>query len=60
MIQITIKIDGMQCGMCESHVNDSIRRAFPVKKVTESINVFIFYGVLFFGGDFCIMIKQAL
>ena len=36
MIQITMKIDGMQCGMCESHVNDSIRRAFPVKKVTSS------------------------
>jgi len=33
---------------------------FPVKKVTESINVFIFYGGLFFEGDFCIMIKQAL
>ena len=36
MIQITIKIDGMQCGMCESHVNDAIRKAFPVKKVTSS------------------------
>lgn len=36
MIQITMKIDGMQCGMCESHINDSIRRAFPVKKVTSS------------------------
>ena len=24
------------CGMCESHVNDAIRRAFPVKKVTSS------------------------
>ena len=36
MIQITIKIDGMQCGMCESHINDSIRRALSVKKVTSS------------------------
>ena len=36
MIQITMKIDGMQCGMCESHINDSIRRVFPVKKVTSS------------------------
>lgn len=36
MIQITIKIDGMMCGMCESHVNDAIRRAFPVKKVASS------------------------
>ena len=36
MVQITLKIDGMMCGMCESHVNDAIRRAFPVKKVTSS------------------------
>ena len=35
MTQITIKIDGMMCGMCESHVNDAVRRAFPVKKVTS-------------------------
>jgi copper chaperone len=26
----------MMCGMCESHVNDAIRNAFPVKKVTSS------------------------
>ena len=36
MNKITVKIDGMMCGMCESHVNDAIRRAFPVKKVTSS------------------------
>ena len=36
MVQMTLKIDGMQCGMCEAHVNDAIRRAFPVKKVTSS------------------------
>ena len=36
MLKITLKIDGMMCGMCESHVNDAIRRAFPVKKVTSS------------------------
>lgn len=36
MTQITIKIDGMMCGMCESHVNDAVRRAFPVKKVASS------------------------
>ena len=36
MNKITVKIDGMICGMCESHVNDAIRRAFPVKKVTSS------------------------
>lgn len=36
MIQTTLRIDGMQCGMCESHINDCIRRSFPVKKVTSS------------------------
>lgn len=36
MVQTTLKIDGMMCGMCESHVNDAIRKAFPVKKVTSS------------------------
>lgn len=36
MIQITMKIDGMMCGMCESHINDTIRRSFPVKKVNSS------------------------
>ena len=24
------------CGTCESHVNDAVHRAFPVKKVTSS------------------------
>lgn len=36
MVQITLKIDGMACGMCESHVNDAVRTKFPVKKVTSS------------------------
>ncbi len=36
MIQYTLAIDGMQCSMCEAHVNDAIRRAFPVKKVHSS------------------------
>lgn len=36
MTKITVKIDGMMCGMCESHINDAIRKAFPVKKVTSS------------------------
>ena len=38
MIKITVKVDGMMCGMCEAHVNDAIRRALPVKKVTSSHN----------------------
>lgn len=36
MRKVTLKVDGMMCGMCESHVNDAVRRAFPVKKVTSS------------------------
>lgn len=36
MIRITVKIEGMVCGMCESHINDAVRRALPVKKVTSS------------------------
>ena len=36
MIKTTVKVDGMMCGMCESHVNDAVRRAFQVDKVTSS------------------------
>ena len=36
MYQITLGIDGMMCGMCESHINDAVRNAFPVRKVTSS------------------------
>lgn len=36
MTKTTIQVGGMQCGMCESHINDAIRRAFQVKKVTSS------------------------
>lgn len=36
MYQTTLKIDGMMCSMCESHVNDAVRKALTVKKVTSS------------------------
>ena len=36
MYQTTVGVDGMMCGMCEAHVNDAVRKAFPVKKVTSS------------------------
>ena len=36
MKRYVVKIDGMMCGMCESHINDAIRKAFSVKKVTSS------------------------
>ena len=36
MIRTIVKIEGMMCGMCEAHINDAIRAAFPVKKVSSS------------------------
>ena len=36
MIKTIVKIEGMMCGMCESHVNDAIRNKFTVKKVSSS------------------------
>ena len=36
MFKITVDVDGMQCGMCENHVNEAVRGAFPVKKVSSS------------------------
>ncbi len=37
MIQVTVGIDGMMCGMCESHVADAIRKQLPdAKRVSAS------------------------
>ena len=36
MFRTTARISGMACGMCEAHVNDAVRSAFPVKKVSSS------------------------
>ena len=36
MIETTLKIDGMMCGMCEAHVSDVIRSKFKIKKVSAS------------------------
>lgn len=36
MIKTTLKIEGMMCGYCESHINDSIRNNFEVNKVSSS------------------------
>lgn len=36
MFKITLNIDGMACGMCEAHINEAVRGAFKVKKVTSS------------------------
>ena len=36
MIETIVRVDGMMCGMCESHINDAIRQAVKVNKVTSS------------------------
>ena len=36
MVKIVLDIEGMACGMCESHMNETIRKAFAVKKVSSS------------------------
>lgn len=36
MVKMTLQVNGMACGMCESHINDTIRQKFSVKKVTSS------------------------
>lgn len=36
MTKYTAKIEGMMCGMCEAHMNDAIRKAFQVEKVSSS------------------------
>ena len=36
MIQTTLGVSGMACSMCESHINEAVRKAVPVKKVTSS------------------------
>lgn len=36
MIETIVRVDGMMCGMCESHINDAVRNHFQVKKVSSS------------------------
>ena len=36
MYKILIGVEGMACAMCEAHINDCLRKAFPLKKVTSS------------------------
>ena len=36
MIKTTVKVSGMACSMCEVHINDTIRRAFPYVNVSSS------------------------
>ena len=36
MTETILKVDGMACGMCENHINDTVRNKFSVQKVTSS------------------------
>ncbi len=36
MKKIILKIDGMRCSMCESHINDLVRKNSNAKKVSSS------------------------
>lgn len=36
MYKVTLHIDGMSCGMCEAHINDTIRNHYSVKKLKSS------------------------
>ena len=36
MYEIKLDIDGMACGMCESHINDAIRNKLSIKKVKSN------------------------
>ena len=36
MWKYTVEVNGMMCGMCETHINDTVRKVFPIKKVTSS------------------------
>ena len=36
MKKITLKINGMMCGMCESHINNCVRNNFEVESVKSS------------------------
>lgn len=36
MNKYILKINGMKCSMCESHINDSIRKRISAKKIKSS------------------------
>ena len=35
MLKIVLEVEGMHCGMCETHVNDVVRR---IEGVKDSVN----------------------
>ena len=43
MIETIVQVDGMMCGMCESHINDAVRSHFQVTTFGNPI-FFTFYS----------------
>ena len=39
MEKITIKVEGMKCGMCEAHVCDVIRKTVPSAKKVKATRI---------------------
>ena len=60
MLKYTLNIQGMQCAMCEAHMNDTIRKAVPdASKVSSSagkgVSSFVTEGTIDEGA-----LKQAI
>ena len=36
MVETILKVQGMMCGMCESHINEVVRKTAQVSKVSSS------------------------
>ncbi|MCR5153820.1 MAG: heavy-metal-associated domain-containing protein, partial [Lachnospiraceae bacterium] len=36
MKEITVNVDGMMCTMCEAHVQEAVRKAFPEAKKVKA------------------------
>ena len=36
MPKVTVKVDGMMCGMCEAHIADTVRKVYPVAKKVKA------------------------
>lgn len=35
-MKVTIGVNGMMCGMCETHVGETLRKAFPAAKKVKA------------------------
>ena len=51
MKKMVIGVDGMRCGMCETHVNDAVRKVNGVVRVKSSAARNVTEGVAEDGAD---------